>query len=131
MPGTARAAIQIAPLDPRIPLAASRRARNVACSGCQRCKDRIEVLDRLLLAADHQAIAPLEPPDPAAGAAIEVAHALSLQLPGAADVILVERVAAIDHDVAGIEKLAELPHRLLRRPAGRHHHPHRPRLLEL
>ena len=52
------------------------------------------------LAADHQAVAALQAPDAAAGADIGVVNAARLQLLGAANVVDVIRVAAIDDDVA-------------------------------
>ena len=76
------------------------------CPRRERAEDRIEPLDHRLLAADHQAVAAFEPPHAAAGADIEVVDAARAQRGGARDVVLPERVAAVDDGVA-------------RRPAGR------------
>ena len=50
----------------------------------QRLEDRIEVLDDVLVAADHQAVAALEAPDAAAGAGVDVVDALAPPAPCAA-----------------------------------------------
>jgi hypothetical protein len=49
---------------------------------------------------------------------------------GAADVVLVERVAAIDDRIAGLHMFGECSDRLLSDLAGRQHHPHRTRLFQ-
>ncbi len=46
------------------------------------------------------------------------------ELARAADVVVVARVAAVDHGVARLEERAELGDRLLRDRPRRHHHPH-------
>ena len=67
----------------------------------------LEVVDDLLLAADHQAEAALEAPDAAARAAVDVVDALLAQRRRVPDVVDVVRVAAVDDDVAGLEHLRE------------------------
>src|SRR5438552_28110 len=80
-------------------LLAPRDARRRLHRRRQRGEDRVEVLDHLRLAADHLAVAALQAPDAAAGADIDIMQALRLQLGGAADVVDVVRVAAVDDDV--------------------------------
>ncbi len=59
-------------------------------------------------AADHQAVAALEAPDAAAGAHVDVVDALGGEFFGAADVVDVVGVAAVDEDVAGFEMRDDL-----------------------
>src|SRR6185437_2467000 len=113
MAGTARAAMHVALLRAWIAAVASGGALDVADAGRERGKNRIEAVDGGFVAADHQAIAALEAPDAAAGANVEIMNAFRLERAGAAHVVLVERVAAIDHDIAGLEHLAELSDRIV------------------
>ena len=75
-------------------------------------------------AADHQGVAVLTAPDPAADAAVEVADALLGQQVGVLEVVRPARVATVDDDVALAEQLAELGDRGARGFAGGHHDPH-------
>src|SRR5262249_45757594 len=76
MPGAARTAVEVAALRARVASVASRRARNVAFAGRKRGKNRIEQFERTAVAADHHAVAALEAPHAAAGADVEIMHAL-------------------------------------------------------
>ena len=100
--------MHVAALDARIAAFAARGGGDVALAGRQRREDRIEPIDGLLVAADHQAIAALQAPDAAAGAAVDVVDALGLQRLGPPDVVLVEGVAAVDDAVARLQQRAEL-----------------------
>src|SRR3954451_9309056 len=73
--GTVRATVDVAPFDARIPLFPSRRGRYITLSWRERIKNRIEMIDDRLIAANHQAIAAVEPPDATARAAIHVVNA--------------------------------------------------------
>ena len=121
--------MQIALLGRAADLLAARRARDVAAAGRQGGEDRIEVLHRVGLAADHHAVAALEAPDAAAGADIDIVDALGRQLLRAADVVDVVGVAAVDQDVAGLEMRQQIGDGLVDH-AGRHHQPDRARLRE-
>ncbi len=99
--GAARPGVQVALLGARIAALAAGGGGDVALAGRQRREDRIEPVDDRLLAADHQAVAALEPPHAAGRADVEIVEALRLQLAGAADVVLPEGVAAVDDGVAG------------------------------
>ena len=81
------------------------------------------MIDDLFVAADHQAIAPVEPPDAAAGTGVDVINALFPQGARAAHVVLVEAVAAVDHDIAGLQHAAQLRDRTLGCFTGRQHQP--------
>jgi hypothetical protein len=93
-------------------------------------EDRIEPLHRGFLAADHQAVAVLQAPHPAARADVDVLDPARGQLVGANDVIGVVRVAAVDHDVALLQERRELRdhgiHQLVR-----NHDPDRARRFQL
>ena len=111
-------------------LFAAGRAGNVADARRERREDRIEVLHDRRFAADHQAVAALQAPDAAAGADVDVVDAPLGELAGAADVVVVVRVAAVDDDVAALEQR----HQVLdaRVDDGRRHHqPDGPRRAEL
>ena len=86
--------------------------------------------DRLRFPTDHQAEAPLEPEDAAAGADVDVVDPLRTQGFGPVDVVAVVRVAAVDDDVA----LGHQPGQLIdgvAREGGGHHHPGRLGRLQL
>ena len=83
-----------------------------------------------LVAADHQAVAPLRPPDSAAGPDVHVVDALRFQFGGAADVIVVVGVAAVDDHVVAFEKRDKGVQRRIDH-GGRHHHPDGAGLVQL
>ena len=56
-----------------------------------------------LFAADHQAVAALAAEDAAAGSHVDVMNPAALQFRGAADVVVIVGIAAIDDDVAGLQ----------------------------
>ena len=94
-------------------------------------EDRVEALDRAVGAADHQAVAALEAEDAAAGAAVDVVDPLLADLGGAADVVAVVGVAAVDDRVAGLEHRGDGVDGLLGDLAGRDHDPDRARRAQL
>src|ERR1043165_8362405 len=96
MAGAARPGMDVALPGPRIAALPGRRRRNVARAGHERAEYRIEPLHHGFLAADHQAVAALQPPHAAARADIEIMDAALPQRLGARDVVLPERITAID-----------------------------------
>jgi hypothetical protein len=62
------------------------------------------VLDDWLFATDHQAVAALESPDAAAGADIDVVDVFLGEFGGAAEVVDVVGVAAVDQNVVGLQQ---------------------------
>ena len=52
---------------------------------------------------DHQAVAALKAPDPAAGTGVHIGDAFGFKLAGAPDIVHVVGVAAVDDDVAGLK----------------------------
>ncbi len=71
-------------------------------------EDRVETRHHFLLAADHHAVAPLQAPDTAARPHVDVVDALRRELLGAPYVVHVVRIAAVDEDVAGLERGQQL-----------------------
>src|ERR1700735_2414503 len=101
--GAVRAAVQVSLLGGAADFVASGSSRDVADSRRQGSEDGIEVLDDVLFAANHHAITAFEAPDAAAGAYVNVMNFLRRELFGAADVVDVIRIAAVDQNVAGFE----------------------------
>src|ERR1700740_972721 len=99
---------------------ASGRARGVAAAGCQRFENGVEMLDDVFLAANHLAVAALESPDAAAGAHINVMEALVGEFLGAANVIDVIGIAAVDDDVVAFELAGEIVQRGVDDSGGNH-----------
>ena len=89
------------------------------------------MIDDLFIAADHQTIAAIETPHAPAGAGIDIIDALLLQRASAAYIVLVEAVAAVDDNVAGLQHTAQFVHRILGRFASRQHQPDGARGAEL
>ena len=97
-----------APLGPAVQIALGRgpvgRVRpgvRLGAPGAGRdgAEDRVQPRHRLVLAADHQAVAPLEAEDAARGPAVDVVDAARRELLRPGDVVPVVRVAAVDHGV--------------------------------
>ncbi len=89
------------PLRPSVRGAASK-------AGGQRREDGIEPLDDLGVAADHLTVTALLAPDTARGPDVDIANALRRERFGAADVVAVVGVAAVDDHVTGREERHEL-----------------------
>ncbi len=87
--------------------------------------------DGVGLAADHHAVAAVEAEDAAGGADVDVDEALVAELGGAADVVLVVGVAAVDDDVAFFEQAGEFLDGVLGDVAGGEHDPDGAGLVEL
>ena len=101
-----------------------------ATSGREPRQDGIEMLNGRGVAADHHAVAPLEPPDAATGADVDIMNALGGEFSGPPNVVDVIGIAAVDQDVAGVEERREFGNRLVN-DRRRHHQPDRPRRAEL
>src|SRR5690348_3913615 len=82
---------------------APRCAVNRAAPGSKRLEDGIEMLYDVGFAADHLAVAAFEPPNAAAGAAVDVVNAFRAEFFCAANVVDVIGVAAVDDDVPNVE----------------------------
>ena len=124
MPRAIRSAMQVAELGRAGFTRRTRCARRGLDAGRQGAEDRIEMPHNGILAADHVAIAPFQPPYAAADADIDIVQTLASQFAGAANVVVIVRVAALDDDVARLEQRHQrLQHGIHHR--GRQHHPDR------
>ena len=108
VPGPVGPAVQVALVRGRAAVVAARRRCRARSSRSERAEDRIEALDRLCLAADHQAVAALEAEHAAARAHVEVAHSARRERLGSRYVVAVEGVAPVDDRVAALEDLGDL-----------------------
>ena len=125
--GADRPGVQIPLLHPLIAPVAAGCQRDAALAGGERGEDRVQMLERLARAADHQAVATLQPPHAAGGAAVEIVDAVLGERRGAADVVAEIAVAAVDHHVARTEQATKGRHRVFGNRARGQHHPHRAR----
>src|SRR5207247_850082 len=125
-----RPAVEIPALGGAVYGLPPRSAGDTARAGSERGKDRIEALHHGVLAADHQAISALAPPDAAAGSDIHVMDAFLGKVFRAPNIVHVIGVAAVDDDVPGREVREHLIDGRVH-GRGRDHQPHRPWRLEL
>ena len=86
--------------------------------------------ERLVAAADHEAVAYLQAPDAAGGPGVHDQQPLLLQLGAAPHAVAEVGVAAIDNEVPLVKQAREFLDGLLRGVTGGHHHPGRPRSRE-
>ena len=122
--GTRGAAVQEALFGWCIRAAAAGRARRRADTGRQRRENRRQMAHDVLFAADHQAVTARFTSHTAAGADIEVVHAGVAQTFCPAHVVSIERITAVDDDVAVLQVGHERLDRLIDN-AGRYHEPNR------
>src|SRR5262245_44798965 len=103
MAGATRPAMQISLLGCAVCLLPAWRAGNVAAAGREGGEDRAETLHWIRFAADHHAIAALQPPDATARADVDIADPLGHQLLGSADVVDVVGIAAVNENVTALK----------------------------
>src|SRR5581483_2655819 len=96
--------MKITLFDARIAAFSPFGARDIADPWRKRGKDQIEAFDHLLVASDHHAIASLKAPDATRSADIDIVDAFFVQRLATANIVLPERDAAIDDDVAGLHQ---------------------------
>ena len=125
-PGAVRPAVQVALVRTAATGRAARRRRCCTGTGREGCEQRREPLHHGVFAADHLAVAALGPGDAAARAHVEMVDSARLQRGGAADVIAVVGVAAVDDDVVGVEQRRERGQHLIDE-GRRNHQPDRTR----
>src|SRR5262245_42814146 len=104
MAGPIWTTVQVALFGSSLEFFASWSSRDVACARRKRFEDRIEMSNYLSLTADHHAVASLQPPHTAARANVNVMDALRRQFPGAANVVDVIRIPAVNEDVSFVEQ---------------------------
>jgi hypothetical protein len=103
----------------------------VAVLGRQRLEERLDAAEDVALAAHHQAETLLFPPDAATGADVEKVNALLAQDAGAGHGVAGVGVAAVNHDVAGVQVGFQAAQQGAHRAGGGHHQPDDARGLEL
>src|SRR5262249_3507104 len=96
-------AVEIAELSGAIDLFASWRPRNVARTRCEPLEDWIEMPHCRRFAANHHAVAPLQPPYATARADIHIVNPLRCEFLRAPDIINVIGITAVDKNVTGFE----------------------------
>src|SRR5208282_1193670 len=101
--GPGRPAVKVTLLG-GAPRLQARGGLGAALTGRDGQEDGVQAPHRLVLAADHQAVAPFQAPHAAAGADVHVVDAVPLEIFGPRDVVPVVRVPAVDHDVVGLEQ---------------------------
>src|SRR5437867_10496034 len=106
------------------------RARYVACAWSQRGKDWIELLDNLLLAADHHAVTSLQSPDAAARSHVHIVDSLRREFLGAPDIVYVIGISAVDQNVLCFKMVQKIRNSFVHDRRG-NHQPDRARLREL
>ena len=101
--------------------------RLAVAAGCQGGKNRREPRNDSVLATDHQAIAVFAAEHAAAGADVEMMQGALLERFRPPQVVAPERIAAVDHSIAGAEQLAEPFNGGFGRISRRQHDPDDPR----
>src|SRR5262249_51417009 len=117
------AAIEITFFRRAVCVLATRRSRDLASSGRQCFEDRLQMVEGLLLAADHQTVTSLGAPDAARGADINITDAFFIERLCATHVVFEMRIAAVNDDVAAGHKLRQYVDDLFSRVAGGNHDP--------
>ena len=118
----ARTAVQVAMFGSAAYLLPTGRTWRLIDTWSKGGEEEVETPDDDFIPTNHQAVAPLRPPDSAAGPDINVVNAFRFQLGGAANVIVVVGVAAVDNYVVVFEEWAEGLQRWIDH-GRRHHHP--------
>src|SRR5260370_228569 len=103
VPCSRRAAMQIAFFGSSRNFLPPRWLRHVAASRRERFEDRIEMSDNLPFATNHLPRPALQGPYSTARATVHVLQTFGGKFVGAANIIDVIRISAIDHNVAGVE----------------------------
>ena len=95
-----RPAVKVSLLCSSLGLFPAGGAGDVAHSRSQALKYRIEMFHGLFRTADHQAVAPIEPPGSPARSNIQIVNAFGEKRLGTADVIDIVRVPSVDEDIS-------------------------------
>ncbi len=122
--------MQVAVFGGSADLLATGRAPRSLDTRSQGDEERVETSNDGFLAADHQAVAAFRSPDTAAGPDVYVVEALRFQLGGAANVVAVIGIAAVDDHVVAFEQRDKGLQRRIDH-CRRRHHPDGARLLQL
>src|SRR5262245_5799485 len=111
--------------------AADRSAVYIAILRRQGEKRRLEALDTLVVAANHDTEAIFEAPDAAAGALVDIVQPVRLEYGGAAHIVVEVGIAPVNNRVARLQQRYELLNHLLGHITRRQHDPDRARRGEL
>jgi hypothetical protein len=90
-------------------------------AGGKRSKNRIEATYDVGIPADHQTVALLDSPHPAARSDVDVVDVLGLQFLGATNVAVLVRVAAVNDRVARIQQSDERRNFVIHNSRRQHH----------
>ena len=123
-------AVEVAEFGGALVIGTSHCAGDVADARSEGAEDRVEVLDDFVLAADHHAISALQAPYAAAGSDIHIMDSLGRNVLGAADIVDVVGIAAVDDGVAFFKKREEVVDGGIHRSRW-HHKPNGARGFEL
>src|SRR6266542_1738008 len=128
--GAVWAAMQITLLGGTASLFTPRRPRDIAHAWSQGRKDWIELLDNLLLAANHHAVTSLQSPDATTRSHVHVVDSRRREFLGAPDIVYVIGIAAVDQNVLCLKMGQKIRDSLVHDRRG-NHQPDRPRFCEL
>src|SRR6266436_2028630 len=104
MAGTMGATMIVTLFGSAIDFFASRDAYCGVDTGGQGRKDGVEAFDDFVLAANHLAVTTLESPHAAARPYVKVVDAMWFKHPGVPDIVVVVRVAAVNHNIIGSQQ---------------------------
>ena len=124
MAGADGTGVQITAFDARIASLAVGRLGDRARAMRQGREYRVQAVDDILFAADHHAIAALQPPDTAGGADIDIMDGFGPQFRRAPQIVPVEAVAAVDQRIPCVEMACQFQDGALGHFTGRQHQPH-------
>src|SRR5690348_6504689 len=120
MSGAGRATMQVAHLRGAGRFFATGSTRQISATGRERFENGIEMFYDVVGPANHHAIAAFEPPDAAARADVSVIDFFAGEIFGAANVVDVIGITAVDDDVASFEKWSQLMQRIVDHSGGNH-----------
>src|SRR5437870_13909940 len=96
------------------------RARYVACAWSQRGKDWIELLDNLLLAADHHAVTSLQSPNATIRSDVHVVDSFRREFLGTPDIVNIIGIPAVDQNVLCFKMGQEIRDSFVHDRSGNH-----------
>src|SRR5262249_33586413 len=128
--GAVRTAVQVALFRGAIELFASWRARDIAASRSKCREDRVKATHNIVFAADHHEVAALQPPYSTARPHADIVDFFRSKFFRPANVVNVERIAAIDQRVARFEMRKQVCNGLVHNRGG-NHQPNGPGSFEL
>ena len=101
--GTVWPAVKVTLLGSSAHLFSSRCSRCCIDARSQGREDRVEMLDDVLLTADHQAVTTLKAPDASTRSNVNIVNAFGLKFGSTPDIIMIVRITTVNDDIAGCE----------------------------